>query len=191
MTELIRKLSPEDVIKKYGSIHDSIFRKDGSLEAPFLSSNWEVVLLPYGELRFSDVDFFALMQAAESIGSKKFIITSAEDYGKSFSPPLESIELPWDRELLNEVRNVTVLGIFDSHIFDQSGIWGVVSYWDHYFCVGGDETFMDLFTRKAGGRVALKERFLEYAKSLDWYVTGNAQKREVFKNKILKSVGWD
>ena len=211
--ELFKKLSAEEFISMYGPIHDSIFRECEMPDFPFVNRDWEIVLLPCGELNFENkVDFIALMQAGKSMGDREVVITDFPVRKRVFDPEHvekvrqelgdkvifktepEYVIIPWDPEVMDRVTHST-LGFLDTHLFGRSTTWGVVSYWDHYFAVGGNPEFMELFTQKAGGRVALKERFLDYAVS-GWYVFGEStsiykDKTRDFKMKVLKSVEWD
>lgn len=198
MDERFRKISREEFLQKYAALHDSIFRfreygprnEHFLPEIPFVNKDWEVALLSYGGLLFEDVDFLALMQAALAVGDRELVIICAkEDRGEAESEgkPIvleQGVVLPWDREALLEAYGKSIVSIFDSHLFGRSGTWGVVSYHDYCFCVGGDEKFMDLFTRKAGGRSALKERFLDYNKALPMI-------SDDLREKILARVGWN
>lgn len=207
MVEQFRKISREEFLEKYVSLHDSIFkyREYGPPswgrflpEFPFVNQDWEIVLLPYGELMFEDIDFFALMQATQAIGDYECIIIYAKENLKAVIRPPGKAEsegspivieqgviLSWNPDVLKrELAEKSWATILDSHLFGQSGTWGVVSYDDYCFCVGGDEKFMDLFTRKAGGRSALKERFLDYNKALPMI-------SDDLREKILARVGWN
>jgi len=200
MEERFRKISREEFLEKYAALHDRIFRfreygppswSRFLPELPFVNKDWEVALLSYGGLLFEDVDFLALMQAALAVGDRELVIICAkEDRGEAESEgkPIvleQGVALPWDRQTLREIRGKTIVSIYDSHLFGQSGTWGVVSYDDYCFCVGGDEKFMDLFTRKAGGRSALKERFLDYNKDFPNMIDAD------LREKILARVGWN
>lgn len=205
MDEQFRKISREEFLEKYAALHDSIFRfRDYGPrfeyflpELPFVNKDWEVMLLPYGELMFEEVDLLALMQAALAVGDHGLIIICADENRKGVLIPPgkteaegtpvvfeQGVTLRWDPEALKQARSKSDVGIMDSHLFGQSGTWGVVSYSDYCFCVGGDEKFMDLFTRKAGGRSALKERFLDYNKALPMI-------SDDLREKILARVGWN
>ena len=175
---MIRKLSKEDFLTTYGPLHESIFKNSSQPDFPFVSKDWEVALLPYGELEFADVDFFALMQSSLEMADNELIITVFET-----SPPhQDNVVISWDKETLTQVRN-SFFGNFCCHLFGRSGTWGVASYWDDSFWVGGSNKFMELFTRKAGGRFSLKERFLDFART-QWRLPKDLQK------VVLSTVGW-
>lgn len=102
----------------------------------------------------------------------------------------EQAIVPLNYESLYHAGNST-FWMFESYLFGRSGTWGIVSYFDSFFCVGGNKEFIDVFIRKAGGQQALKERFLEYMNTV-WYPMLNAKlkpKAEEVLKEILVSVG--
>jgi hypothetical protein len=190
MSELFQNIAREDFLRDWRSLHDSLFLPKPIPEFPFVMESWEVILLPHldgAELKFSEVDFLALMQTAIGEGDREFIVTDFD----TIPPYQEAVRVQWLPAALEEVTYSTELGILDTHIFGLSGEWGIVSYWDHYFAMGAGSTFMATFINRAGGKRALRERFLEHALSPAWHVTGDAEQQRLFKHEVLKSVGWD
>ncbi|MBI3621121.1 MAG: hypothetical protein HY208_02900 [Nitrospirae bacterium] len=190
MTKPKGAISIDEFIERYKALHDAIFKQQCYLpDFPFINQTWQVALLPYGELKFSDIDFYALMQAAQSGGDQEIIITDVDTlpiiYQKPvLSPHRKSVKIYWNKEDLDRLSHEIFFGHFDAHVFGCSGTWGVVSYWDNCFCVGGSPAFMDVFIRKAGGMQALKERFLDYANNI-WEFGS-----EDVKKKTLALAGW-
>ncbi len=187
-------ISQQEFKEQFELLFDSIFIEDFELkdfpsETPFKNKEWRIVLLPDGEMRFGDVDLLALIQAAHAMGDKEIVILN-------FDEPNQAI-LPLDYDVIHKAgyppSSYSSFGMFDSYLFGRSGTWGIVSYFDSFFCVGGNKEFMDVFIRKAGGEQALKERFIEYMNT-EWYPMLNAKLKpnaEKVLNDILARVGWN
>lgn len=184
----VKYITPQEFQDEFGTLFNSNFILNAFLpEIPFKNREWKIALLPYGEMNFQEVDLLALIQAIQAIGDKEVIIVTFD----TESP--EQAVVPLDYESLYQIRYPTSFGMFESYLFGRSGTWGIVSYYDSWFCVGGNNNFMDLFARKAGGNQALKERFLEYMNT-EWYPMLNAKLKpnaEKVLNEILARVGWD
>lgn len=168
----------------YGGIRHSVFRVSTCFDSPFANSSWPILLLPRGELRLSEVDFFALAEAAKSVGDDRCVIAFAEEMS---AEEHYAVVIPWDLPTFHSLRQETNLGILHAHLFGRSGKWGVVSYWDLCFCVGGDGEFLKTFIRKAGGEASLRDRFLEFVKEewkQEWIIDVRSRER------ILALAGW-
>lgn len=57
MNEDITEISTQEFLGSYKQLYNSIFEIVQPPEAPFKNKSWAMVLLPYGELMFSDIDF--------------------------------------------------------------------------------------------------------------------------------------
>jgi len=201
MTEknLFQYISKDKFLKKYATLHDSIFsfREYGHPsrgrclpQLPFVKKKWEAVLLPYGELMFEDIDFTALTYSAQTVGDRELIIIIAEKDRDAIydGKPIigeQGVCLHWDQESIMQVRDDSDASFLNSHLFGLSGTWGIVSYDDYCFCVGGNKKFMELFTQKAGGRVAIKERFFEFNRDIPEMID------DELREEIYTSVGWN
>jgi len=162
--------------REWRKIHDSVFVDRHAVERPFRNSAWEAVLVPYALNMEEDV-FAAIGTAARQRGDDELVVWNAE-----VLVPEPGAIIPWSYESLNEVR-ASILGHFETHLFGRSGSWGVVCSVVQFSWLGGDATLMDSFAGALGGRNAVRQRFLNYARD-GWTVP------EASQGQILQSVGW-
>ncbi len=191
MNGLYTPLTQAEFQEKFLSLHEKIFsgQEDGDNPdewyMPFVDRHWERVLLEghifnLGIRDFTDENLRALAIAAVKVGDKQIIITDSET-----RPPHQmSVISTWDANALGQAGGTGVAS-FKNHTFGQSGIWGLVDYWDEFSILGGTPAFMEAFFEAAGGRQRVKERFLRFA-AADWWTSVDPPTQV----KILKSVGW-
>lgn len=180
--ETLRSVSAREFEKEFGSLHRSIFSSDGLDALPFVSLEWEMVLVPYG-CNMEESDFHGLMLAAEACGDREVIIADAET-----NRPAEAavvIEASFTAFEAAKFRAGTNLAIMDVHLFGQSGQWGCVCAASHddIAIVASASIFMKRFLEAVGGQVVLRRRFLEFART-EWSIG------EEVRSRLLKMVGW-
>lgn len=174
-------ISREEFCTTYKAVHDSIFSGRLVEQHPFNSLEWRIALLP-GGIRLENDVFEAIKTAAEDLGDKYFIVTDFE----TLPPHQQSVKLDWNyRNFTASVRSNHLLSTVDTHIFSQSGVWGVICYFDDFACIGGSAIFMGAFVRELGGWDCLKDRFRSFEEQGGWQIS------ESSKAEILHAVGWD
>ena len=180
--ETLRSVSAHEFEKKFGSLHRSIFARDGWDALPFVPVEWEMVLVPYG-CNMEEPDFHGLMLAAEACGDREVIIADAETNLPSEAAVV--IEASFTAFEATKFRAGTNLAIMDIHLFGQSGQWGCVCAASHddIGIVGGASIFMERFLEAVGGLAALRGRFFEFART-EWSIG------EEVRSRLLEMVGW-
>jgi hypothetical protein len=177
----MKKISHEEFAAKYKGLHDSIFSGRLVNQHPFEHLDWEMVLVA-GGIRIEENIFNALAKAAMKSGDSELIITDCE--APMVAPHQANYLLEWDYNSFRKLcKDSDLIGRVDTHLFGQSGEWGMVCYYDDFSCLGCAASFMDVFSAVLGGRNALKEMFFHY-NTEGWFLD------EDIKREILRSVGW-
>jgi hypothetical protein len=180
--EILRSMSVQEFDKEFGSIHRSIFSRDGIDVRPFVPIEWAMVLVPFG-CNMEERDFRGLMLAAEAHGDREIIVADAETIQPSEAAVV--IEASFMAFETLKFRPGANLAIMDIHLFGRSGRWGCICAASHddVAIVGGDSSFMARFLQAVGGIAVLRGRFLEFATS-QWSVG------EDVRSRLLGMVGW-
>lgn len=158
MAVLYREIPVETFAREWRGIHDLVFNGNPADEQPFLNPLWDRFLVSYG-LHIDSGVFDALVRAGRQTGDEEAVI-----WNSAALEPQPAASIPWSYQALDQVR-CTALSHFETHIFGRSGSWGVVCTVDDFSCVGGAPNFMDGVVASLGGREAIKDRFLRFAKS--------------------------
>ncbi|MDZ4235895.1 MAG: hypothetical protein U1C73_19520 [Dietzia sp.] len=172
----------EEFDREFGSLHRSIFANENCNVRPFVSGQWDLVLVPYG-CNMEERDFRGLMLAAAACGDREIIVADAET--KQPSEAAVVVEASFTAFETVKFRAGTNLTIMDVHIFGRSGYWGCIcaASYDDVAIVGGDGDFMTRYLAAVGGIAVLRHRFLKFANS-GWSVGDDVRSR------LLGMAGW-
>lgn len=179
MINTVSTISQKQFNASFLSDFRAVFTGRGVGEVPFVDDTWEMMLLAYG-MDIIESDFNSIVEAALAVQDREVLITGVE----SLPPHQDNYLLPFTREAWEEVRCDSVLGHIECAVFGSSNKWGVIcSPVNDFCCVAGDKDFMNVFVSSAGGREAVKERFIRFA-SEEWEVD------VAYKDALILAVGW-
>lgn len=193
---LVTVLSLHDFQFRWSSMHERVFAGRDLVNNPFTEASWRIACIcgPLGYVNerpahlvdlsnpYSRI-YAAFMKAIRTTGDVELIgcLLGAPYTNESFfstthiSPPA-----------LLEMRRKAV-DVFDLQIFGRSCRWGVALSGDEELSlVAGDAAFMEQFIAEAGGRLALRDAFMDCADYLLEFSPGTAR----FAEQLMRLAGW-
>jgi hypothetical protein len=177
---VIDELDAETFETKWKSIHDRVFSGREADEKPFASNDWPMALLARG-LSLGAGDLRALRLAASMNGDAKAVICDGE--GEWEDEPARILDLSEDD--LGDLESNSVYGHTVSHLFGQSGEWGLVTSHESFAIFSANPKTFSAFVAELGGSAVVEARFEEAAGDIGFGDAGSA-----YVAGLRRMVGW-
>ncbi|MBK7951659.1 MAG: hypothetical protein IPK00_23535 [Deltaproteobacteria bacterium] len=177
---MIRMIDRDEFTRRWRPIHDRIFSGRAADEKPFASSTWPMALLA-GGLSIDTSDLLSIKAATTANGDSKAIICDGE--GEWADEPARTFEL--SQGDLEEIEYNSFLGHTISHIFGESGQWGLVVSHENFSIFSANPATFEVFLEAAGGLDLLRLKFDQASKSIGFGPAGRS-----YVTALVKMVGW-
>lgn len=172
-----KRLSLDDLGSRWMPVFQRIFIENvtGYYTLPFRDSSWELAPIPYDptnlgspvhwsdyeQEEYSYYEFQPLLDALVERGTNLVcIMDTMGDNHFEIKPSVTALKAAMKDPDFPPIR-------IQSY-FSAEADWGLQTFWEEVSLLGGTPEFMESFYRHAGGREAVRQRFIDYDVGCAW-----------------------
>lgn len=173
---MVERLPQSEYLSRWEPVRQRVFagQPDGTFIFPFIQRSWEVVPIPNHPTSGNSpaswlprrvapavVDEYApLFRFLQGRGTRTIIVWSANSPAFTLCPTRDEVDLL--------LRTEDFCDVCHPSYFSVEADWGLQTFWEEVSVLGGTPEFMENFYHYAGGRDAVRQRFMDYDVGRAW-----------------------